>query len=76
MEKTEVDAYQAYVEQRRARQVPDVEVQPLLTDREAKLLVELVDLTHAQFKTEQAMILRAAATKIGGALARAIEATR
>lgn len=67
------DAYLAYVERRRARTVEEIVVYSTLTEHEAKLLVELVDLTAPQLRKEQALVLRSAATKVELALVRARE---
>lgn len=69
---SEQDAYLEYVERRRAQVVPEIEVTPSLTEREANLLIDLVTMTAKQVATtEQLAVITAASTKIELALQRA-----
>lgn len=67
------DAYAEHVARKRATVTPNIEVTPSFTEREAKLLIELVDLTAKQIGTpEQVAIMTGAARKIELALRRAL----
>lgn len=68
------DAYQEYVERRRATAVAEIEVKPVLTERETTLLIELVQLAGPKLATdEQYRVMESAASKLGVGLRRARE---